>query len=132
MPTLPAVVRDRGSQENFDALDKRTTTAEGKFPVAASDLSVGAKELFPQLVSAGSHKVDFGTAKLKFTASKFPASIEVAHGLGTTPLVVIATSENNVVTLSTAGYTATKFTLWGGNWFEALTGELPVHWIAIG
>lgn len=44
MVGLPAVVRDRGSQENFDALNKRTSAVEGKFPVKAVDLAANAVE----------------------------------------------------------------------------------------
>lgn len=84
------------------------------------------------LAQGGDRKVDFGTTTLKFSASKFPGEKSVAHGLGTIPAVVVATPANNVVTVSTFGYTETSFTLWGGNWFEALTGEVTVHWIAIG
>lgn len=45
MPELPFVTRDPATQQNFDALNKRTGTLEGRFPVVAADLSAEAKAL---------------------------------------------------------------------------------------
>lgn len=123
---LPTIVPEARVQQCLDFIARQ-------FPIAAGALADSAKELFPELATPAARKINFGTAKLKFTASKFPEGpIAVTHGLGTTPVSVVATSENNVVTISTSGYGATTFSLWGGNWFEPINGELPVHWVAIG
>jgi len=74
-----------------------------------------------------------GFATLKFVASKIPEGPKkINHGLGRVPIAVVANSENNVCTISTSSYTTTQFSLWGGNWFEPISGELNVHWIAFG
>lgn len=130
--------KDSNGKQAFVATETRGTTEQEAAVGAGSELKTlldqAGKSEFLQLASLAKRKVNFGTAKLKFEASKFPGLKEITHGLGVTPLAVIATSENNVVTLSTQGYTSTKFDLWGGNWFEPLNGELPVpvHWVAIG
>lgn len=89
MPELPFVARDPGTQQNFDALNKRTGTLEARFPVVASDLATSAKELFPQLVTAAGRKINFGESEVEFTAKGLVTAFKaIAHGLGVKPVYV--------------------------------------------
>jgi hypothetical protein len=128
---------DSNGKAAFVSAETRGTTEQEASVGAGSELktliSNSGSSGFLQLAAEAKRKISFGTTKLKFVASKIPEGPKaVTHGLGTTPLIVVATSTNNVVTVSASGYNATQFSLWGGNWFEPLTGEVSVQWLAIG
>jgi hypothetical protein len=134
---LPSVVRDPRAQDNFDALNGRLGTAEGKFPVGPSDLSAAAKELFLQLAAAGVRKINFGEAETSHSASE-TATVEVEHGLGVVPigfwpvLYTNSASAGGAVILRTEeGYTSTKVKLLSKATIAG-TYKVKFKWIAIG
>lgn len=104
--------------------------------VGSSELAAGAKELFLQLTTATTRKINFGVTEIEFPGATFRSNIkEVEHGLGTTPLAVVATAEDDGRSIGTTSYTATKFSIRA----QAVQGESPAagtkvkaHWIAIG
>lgn len=82
-------------------------------------------------------KINFGVSKLKFPASPNATPLKVAHGLGATPKVVVASVRENAgtstIVTNTGNYTSGEFTLYaryipGTN----ISNELEVDWIAIG
>lgn len=80
--------------------------------------------------------VRFGVATLSFTASTNSASTTVAHGLGTTPVSIVATSKNGstfgqIPNCNTHTIGDTTFGL-TGEVKTAFTGSVTVSWIAIG
>lgn len=78
--------------------------------VAASDLATSAKELAPQLVSAGITKINAGTVEVEYPGGSVETTaVEVSHGLGQTPVAVVLTGEGSDI-FSSRAYTATKFT----------------------
>lgn len=148
MPELPFVTRDTSVQQNFDALNKRTGTAEsgvkaleGRFPVKAADLDTSAKELFPQLVTAGNRKINFGTAEVEWPGGSIESkTVEVEHGLGATPpsggvqltpVYALATRRMFPQLVSTS---KTKIAL-NSVCTDAVPGagvKQTIHWLAIG
>lgn len=138
---LPSVVRDPGSQRNFDALNEETNSlsadlgaVEERFPVAAKNLATSAKELFLQLVTPAARKVNFGTTKLKWSASQQSNTVEIEHGLGTTPVLVLSQLRSfqlTNITIYTTSRSATKLALFG---FSAvvLSTEMELDWEAKG
>lgn len=84
-------------------------------------------------VTAGAR---WGIATLSFTASTDSATLSVTHGLGTTPIVAVATSYNaaafgKIPNCNTFSYAATTFSL-NGEVKTAFTGTATVGWVAIG
>jgi hypothetical protein len=60
--------------------------------VGSAKLATGAKELFPQLVTPASRKINFGTAEVEWAGGSIQSkTTEVTHGLGATPAVVLLT-----------------------------------------
>lgn len=58
--------------------------------VGSSELATGAKELFPQLATPASRKINFGTTEVEFTVKgNASATKTVAHGLGQEAQVVV-------------------------------------------
>jgi hypothetical protein len=93
--------------------------------------------LIRQLQGAlGGRSFTFGTATLTFTASTNSAGITVTHGLGKTPIGVLATGQmapafGNIVTPNPTAIGATTFGL-SGEVKTAFTGSIPVFWMAVG
>lgn len=129
MAALPAVVKDRGSQENFDKLN-------GRFPVAAADLSTGAKELFPQLTTPGAVKLNRGVVTVTWTGTTFSPTIEVLHGLGAEPISIVLGVEKIGALFAYFDYkevNSTRFKIEGAANSSVTNGtESKVSWIAIG
>ena len=124
---LPTIVSDRRVQQCLDFISRQ-------FPIAAQALADSAKELFPQLAEGGSRKINFGTATLNFVASEI-ATTEISHGLGVTPLVVIAnmTSGRSDVFCSVNPISATKAGVTGRQMNSvAITATPTFYWLAIG
>lgn len=80
--------------------------------------------------------IRFAQATLSFAASTNSGTITVSHGLGRTPIVVVATAHNapafgNVPTCHAATFTSTTFQM-NGEVKTAFTGDVAVSWVAIG
>jgi hypothetical protein len=118
-------VKDAATDQNFRQV-------EGQFPIPAEALAESAKELFPQLTETAERKIAFGSTTVEFSASRFSKEKAISHGLGVTPIAVIASAEFGEIVASTRSYTSTQFSLTAGNWLEALTTTRTIHWIAIG
>jgi hypothetical protein len=80
--------------------------------------------------------IRFGVATLSWTASTDSAVLTVTHGLGRTPVVVVANSFSaasfaSVPYCTTLSFTSTSFGL-AGIVRAAFTGSTQVCWVAIG
>lgn len=115
-----------------DATDQNFREVKGRFPIQAGDVAGSAKELFLNLATSGTFKVDFGVTKVKFSASKFSPNFSVAHDLGTASIFPVAISNNAAVNVALVSATSTEITFAASNWFGAETTEPSVFWIAIG
>jgi hypothetical protein len=78
----------------------------------------------------------FGVSSIGFTASTDSANTVIAHGLGTTPIVAVATvagagSFATIAALNTFSYGATNFSV-NGRIPSAATTTLPIVWLVIG
>ena len=136
-------VKDPATNQNFEQLD-------GRFPVrsiandavtakqikdgtvGSSELATGAKELFLQLATAASRKVAWGNTTITKTEAQ-TANKEIEHGLGTTPVIVLATAASRDINVATFTFGSTKFTaeirdITGAN----ITANQEVRWLAIG
>ncbi len=127
--TLPApggAVQDPATQQNLEEIRKQ-------FPVGPANMATGQ---FLALASAGTaRKVAWGSGTVTFTDSATSAVSTITHGLGATPLVVLATLDitayNTVV--STGNYGATTFDARGRYTPGGLApGVNTFYWIAIG
>jgi hypothetical protein len=95
---------------------------------------------FLQLGAAGEAdnlRLTYGVDSVAFSGSKNSGAIDVAHGLGRPPIVVLVgfhdTGDVNVSpTANTYAYTATQFTLVAHNDLVNSFGPVPLAWIAIG
>lgn len=100
--------------------------------VSSGKLARSAKELFPQLTSATTRKINFGIVELPATG-EVTSAVSVTHGLGTTPAAAVANMEGRDVTCATLNYNSTTFTV---ECRDAFGGRIGVgakaHWIAIG
>lgn len=127
---------DSNGKAAFVSAETRGTTEQEVAVAAGSEfktlLSNTGSSGFLQLATEAKRKVNFGTTTVSFTASKFSAEKAVAHGLGTTPLTVIANSEFGEIIVGSRNYTGTNFTLVASNWLEPLTASRTIHWVAIG
>jgi hypothetical protein len=105
--------------------------------VGVEELAAAAKELFLQLVTAGSRKVAVGAAEVEWPGAKIESNIvEVTHGIGSVPFIVYGINFKEaagVVTPQTIEKTATKFKV------RAFSSGTPgagvkaaIDWIAIG
>lgn len=103
--------------------------------IASTDLATGAKQLFPQLVSAATRKVNFGESSVTFTASKQAAVKEVEHGLAVKPIFVgfmlEAEAGENLIGLRATERTTSKFKMFA-NCTAAISGTFTVTWFAVG
>lgn len=107
-----------------------------KTAVAASDLAPSAKELALQLVTAGTHKVNFGTITLKWAGSALSEAKNVNHGLGTEPVFIDLISSpapepGKIPVANISSKSATTFTV-NAETKNVHTGEITMLWLAIG
>jgi hypothetical protein len=117
-----------------DATDQNFRQLERQFPIQASEVADSVKELFLQLGTIGSRKVNLGTAKLKWSASQQSNTVEIEHGLPATPLLVLSQLRSfqlTNITLYIPSRSSTKFSLFGFS-AASLTAEMEVDWLAIG
>jgi len=118
----------------------------GEWPGTLGPGTVGEAELeepntWLRLATVADRKINFGVATITGTGTS-QASDSVTHGLGTTPLVVLATADRTAGSatqgglLATAsGLGATTFTLGirdVGNPPENFSDDHDVYWVAIG
>lgn len=106
-----------------------------KEQVASTDLASSAKELSPQLVSAGATKINAGLVELEYPGGSAEATaVEVSHGLGQTPTAVIITGEGADL-FATRSYTTAKFTA-AAHIVEGVApgkgAKVKARWIAFG
>jgi hypothetical protein len=133
--TLPLqAVSDPASDQNFRTISRQ-------LPLQPQQLSDAAKDLFPQLVTGGAHKINFGTTTVTFPgAENASKNKEVEHGLGTTPAAILVTCEGTTSGGSGGNFaeavtkSSTKITIRAVNPFvkPALNETLTVNWFAIG
>jgi hypothetical protein len=135
MPRLQPV-KDAASDQNFRTLEKQ-------FPIQSQDVAESVKELFPQLVTAGSHKVAFGVSVCGWTPGAHLSNVtEVSHGLkddkgkAIVPTVVLCTaisseSETHVGIFNVISWTTTIFNV-NAYWPNGTgPGNNSFAWIAI-
>lgn len=91
----------------------------------------GANLPFLQLLSAQQAAVNWGTGALTFTASDTSAVLSVAHGLGRTPKVVLATGTAFLMWFVVTSPGATNFSI-QGQVKASGTGTSGFYWLAIG
>lgn len=103
--------------------------------VASTDLATSAKQLFPQLPTAGAKKIGSGTVSVTFTAGTISALKTVTHELGTTPSSVLLTQQGTELGLLFArsqSLNSTTFEAVGASPFGPVTGSAVFGWIAFG
>lgn len=133
---LPANHTD-GDVPVWDQASQRWTTS-GVKKIAYTALATGT---FLRLATSGTDRVvSYGTAVATFTGVGIATSVNVAHGLGVTPQIVLTTPQQqsglNAIPATEAGtYGATTFN--GQTW--TIDGQVPVNgstvtfaWLAIG
>lgn len=100
--------------------------------VVAAAMSTAARQLFPQLVTAGDHKIAWGSG----AGSGFNTgtTFTVTHGMGATPVVAFAQPRSFNYDASVQGLSATTITIGVGstNGVGSLDwSTFPVYWLAI-
>lgn len=98
--------------------------------------SSSSSEVLKLAVAGGDRRVAFGTATLSFSASTNSATTTVPHGLGLTPLIVIATAISSptfgqIPTFNAFTFDASNFKI-NGEITTAYTGSIDFSWLAIG
>jgi hypothetical protein len=88
--------------------------------------------LIRQLQGAlGGRTIRAGVTTASFTASALSTDMSVDHGLPTTPIAVVVSSQDRQAKAGAFGYTSTQFTL-RAKYDSVITGTIDVAWIAIG
>lgn len=102
------------------------------------DIDRNLQMLAKLTIDAGGRSVGlrFGTVTLTWTANTASGSVSVAHGLGKTPVVVLATGKDAAVfgqipSCNPNSYTATTFTM-SAETKNSWTGTMTLCWVAIG
>jgi hypothetical protein len=132
-------VGDPAAQLNFDQLEG-TIDKLAPLPVSYANLAADAKNAFLKLAVGADRKIAFGQSNVTWPgAASISNQLTVTHGLGTTPLVVVATMQTNsqgqVIACHAGGYTATTFLLqaeWVGGFQPGAGGTIPAAWVAVG
>jgi hypothetical protein len=128
--------RNAGGSEAFVATETTGSTesvAVGAGSEFKSVIDGGGKSSFLQLATEAKRKVGFGSTTLKFPGgTKFSNEVEVSHGLGATPVSVIANSNNAAVMVAVKSVSSTKAKFQATNWFGEEAFEFTVYWVAIG
>lgn len=132
--------KDSNGNQAFIATETRGTTEQEVAVGAGSELKTlltqaGASE-FLQLVASAKRKVNFGSTTVEFPGENIRSNAtEVSHGLGTTPLAVLATGDDDGRGVGVTSKTSTKITVRA----QTLQGDKPVagskvtvYWLAIG
>lgn len=92
-PTIAEAVVDNSNISPEAAIGYSKLNLASK--VTASDLATSAKQLSPQLPVPASRKTNFGNVTVEMTATEnTTAYVKVKHGLGLTPIRVIANSNS--------------------------------------
>jgi hypothetical protein len=88
--------------------------------------------LIRQLQGAlGGMSIRAGVTTASFTASALSTDASVDHGLPTTPVAVVVSSQDRQAKAGAFSYTSTQFTL-RAKYDSVITGTIDVAWIAIG
>lgn len=137
--TLPLPAYDGTPDTLQFILDRIATT----FPLQAQDIADGsvtsdrlATGIVLQLNTTGTtRKVEFGTGAITFSSATNAAST-FNHGLGTTPICVMAIPKNGGTllvggTCIVASVSSTQIQI-NGNFDSAQTGSMQFYWLAIG
>lgn len=122
LPVESASIGDQYARRAVDIIAQR-------FPIHAADL---ASDVLLLATTGTQRKVAFGTATVTFTAATVSAATAVNHGLGVTPVAVIASGVNAAVFYDTRTYTSTQFSAAGYAPFGATSGTFTFAWVAIG
>lgn len=135
MPRIFQAVADPAIDQNFRALERLLPLQSQNLAndsVGAGQLTDGAKELFLQLAVAADRELSFGTGTLTWTASEASATKEIAHGLVTTPTIVLPISRDWDYSYAIPSKGGTNFTAQGG---KITAGNVSTtktfDWIAI-
>jgi len=104
-------IQDPTAQRNFQTLSRLLIDTGGR--------SVGLR---------------FGADTVTFTASVNSAVKTVTHGLGRTPITVVATASGSLGwnVLRVFNFTATTFDVQGHDTDAARTGSDAIYWVAVG
>lgn len=137
-PLIKEAVIDNSKVEGKAEIDASKLNL--KAGVASTDLATSAKQLFPQLVSAGTHKVNAGIIEVEFPGgSNFSTKeYEVEHGVGEGARVwlsavvanIKATLPPNVYLTEDPTATIFKMQAWV-NGLPAKGTKVKVHWLAM-
>jgi hypothetical protein len=106
---------------------------QGVVLTAAGGLPTTLANSILQLVSSGQHKIAMGSGALSFSAAATADGV-VTHGLGSTPIVVLACANLDGLNLwycSAFGATALQFTVRGVCTSGAVTATPTYWWLAI-
>lgn len=137
--TTITAVNSEGKQA-FVATETRTGGEQEVSAGAGTELktllSNSGSSDFLQLASPGKRKFNSGEVNAKWTASKKSATVEVSHGIGVKPKVVLTIEDTLGPTEAQLSpilieRTSTKFKFMV-SCSEALTLEFPVAWMAFG
>jgi hypothetical protein len=136
---LPTIVPEARVQQCLDFIARQFPIQSANLAAGAvgvSNLSAAAKELFLQLATPASRKVDFGSTELEFPGENIRTNAkEVSHAIGATPKAVTATANDDGRVVGVTAISSTKITLRA----QTAQGDKPaapskvtVYWIAIG
>lgn len=116
-----------------NAVGESEIASEG---VGAAELATGAKQLFLQLASGATRKVNFGSGELEYPGGSLEATAkEITHGLGATPIFAAPIFEDagNVPGAFAYGGTTFKVRCQKRDGSSPGAGtKAPFHWAAIG
>lgn len=98
--------------------------------VGPNKLSTAAKQLFPQLLSAATRKMSFGEDNCAMPAAVGAQS--TAHGLGVTPIAVIAVSGSRDVVIGVEARNSSTFEVKLRDFTGAGHSIMNYFWLAIG
>lgn len=105
--------------------------------VENTDLATNAKQLFPQLATAATRKINFGESTIKFEAAKVESEVKsIEHGLGVKPVFVGLTLEavtgTTLISFRVTERTTSVFKAFANSSIAPGAITLTFMWVAIG
>lgn len=132
-------VRDAPSDQNFRAIEREFPLQGQNIAdeaVGPSQLSTAAEQLFLQLVTPATRKVNFSSVEVEWNVKGIAsAAATVTHGLGATPKAVAPVAgsfSGSYAEVEALGATTFKVRLVSTTGEIAAGTKRTVYWIAIG